>query len=164
MPLGILIPAPKGRPHTETYRVAAIFKLFFPFCFFFPFIFVMLHAPGLQKSRGSGLSMHRQPHPSCDNRAGRECATWSHRLEIPAHGQGLSWRSGAISAFLHPFVLWLFHETSKQFPKRLSICSGSRPYFASSQSSGSEAAAVSPPAPGPTTSSPRPVPEVGLSS
>lgn len=33
------------------------------------------------------------------------------------------------------------------FPKRLSICSGSCPYFASSQCSGSEAAAVSPPAP-----------------
>lgn len=59
----------------------------------------------------------------------------------------LSWRSGIISAFLNLFVLWLFHETLEWFPKRLSICSGSCPYFASLQPSGSEAAAVSPPAP-----------------
>lgn len=59
----------------------------------------------------------------------------------------LSWRSGIISAFLHLFFLWLFHETLEWFPKRLSICSGSCPYFASLQPSGSEAAAVSPPAP-----------------
>lgn len=50
------------------------------------------------------------------------------------------------------------------FPEGLCICSGSNPYFASSQSPGSEAAAVSPSAPGPTTSSPCPVLEVQLSS
>lgn len=69
VPLRLLIPAPKGRPHTETQRAAAIFKLLSPL-FFFPFIFVMLHTPGLQNSRGCGLGVHRQPHQSCDSRAG----------------------------------------------------------------------------------------------
>lgn len=144
----------------EMYKVAVIFRQMH--LFFSPLILAILHhafyfpealgsVSGGNLLRGMITEQDGNVPPGSRGRA---------LLELPA-----PWQTSPleVSHYLH-LPVPPFSPTLGWFPKGLCICSGSKPYFASSQSPGSEAAAVSPSAAGPTTSSPCPVLEVQLSS
>lgn len=130
------------------------------YTFFFPFFSPLILArPNYLFYFPKALGFASTDSPIANRQCGSMHKPW---LELPAPDEHLSCRSDIMCVSPTLFVLQPFLRAWSFFPKGLCICSGSHPCFASPQTSGSEAAAASTPAPGPIASSPRPTTPLGL--